>query len=52
MNSQNLASLLGNLLGDRERLLDMAGVARSLGKPEAASAILDECRRLAKKDRH
>jgi UDP-N-acetylglucosamine--N-acetylmuramyl-(pentapeptide) pyrophosphoryl-undecaprenol N-acetylglucosamine transferase len=48
----NLASLLRNLLGDRERLLDMAGVARSLGKPEAASAILDECRRLAKKDRH
>jgi UDP-N-acetylglucosamine--N-acetylmuramyl-(pentapeptide) pyrophosphoryl-undecaprenol N-acetylglucosamine transferase len=52
MNPQNLASLLGNLLGDRERLLDMAGVARSLGKPEAASAILEECRRLAKKDRH
>jgi len=52
MNPPNLASLLRNLLGDRERLLDMAGVARSLGKPEAASAILDECRRLATKDRH
>lgn len=47
MTAPNLAALLDNLLGDRERLLDMAGVARSLGRLDAAEVILDQCRLLA-----
>lgn len=51
MTPQNLATLLGNLLSDRERLLDMAGVARSLGRLDAAEMILEQCRLLAAKGR-
>jgi UDP-N-acetylglucosamine--N-acetylmuramyl-(pentapeptide) pyrophosphoryl-undecaprenol N-acetylglucosamine transferase len=50
LTAENLARLLGNLLNDRERLLDMAGVARSLGKPDAAEKILEQCRLLTQKD--
>jgi UDP-N-acetylglucosamine--N-acetylmuramyl-(pentapeptide) pyrophosphoryl-undecaprenol N-acetylglucosamine transferase len=50
LTAENLARLLGNLLNDRERLLDMAGVARSLGKPDAAVRILEQCRLLTQKD--
>jgi UDP-N-acetylglucosamine--N-acetylmuramyl-(pentapeptide) pyrophosphoryl-undecaprenol N-acetylglucosamine transferase len=50
ITAENLARLLGDLLNDQERLIDMAGVARSLGKPEAAWKILEQCRLLANKD--
>jgi len=50
LKGDSLARLLRDLLKDRERLLDMAGVARSLGMPEAAIKILDQCRALAGKE--
>jgi len=46
LNAENLGRLLGDLLGDRQLLVDMAGMARSLGRPEAADAILEQCRAL------
>ncbi|RMF45876.1 MAG: undecaprenyldiphospho-muramoylpentapeptide beta-N-acetylglucosaminyltransferase, partial [Deltaproteobacteria bacterium] len=49
MNAGRLASLLTGLLGDRQRLLDMAGAAHALGCPDAADRILDECRTLVRK---
>ncbi len=40
---QRLAALLGELLGDRVRLLAMAQAARALAKPDAAARIADVC---------
>jgi len=42
-----LGRLLQDLLGDRNLLLDMAGLARSLGRPDAVDRILASCRQLA-----
>ncbi|MDX9708265.1 MAG: undecaprenyldiphospho-muramoylpentapeptide beta-N-acetylglucosaminyltransferase [Trichloromonas sp.] len=44
MTPEVLAQLVGDLLGNRERLLDMAGSAWALGKKGAAERILEECR--------
>jgi len=41
---ERLAKVLGDLLADRQRLLTMAGVARTLGRRGAADRILEECR--------
>ncbi len=46
LNGDILARLAGDLLQDRERLLSMAGLARSLARRGAAERILEECRRL------
>lgn len=47
LDGARLARLLGDLLLDRPRLLDMAAIARSLGRPDAADLILQECRTLS-----
>jgi UDP-N-acetylglucosamine--N-acetylmuramyl-(pentapeptide) pyrophosphoryl-undecaprenol N-acetylglucosamine transferase len=44
LTPERLARIVGDLLLDRERLLNMAGVARSLGRRGAADAIIRECR--------
>ena len=44
MTPEVLAHLVGDLLENRERLLDMAGSAWALGKKGAAERILEECR--------
>lgn len=44
-----LATLVNDLMKDRKRLLEMAGAARSLGRPEAAARILEQCHALARK---
>ncbi|MEZ4600169.1 MAG: undecaprenyldiphospho-muramoylpentapeptide beta-N-acetylglucosaminyltransferase [Syntrophotaleaceae bacterium] len=49
LTGERLARLAGDLLKDRERLLFMAGVARSQARLGAADLILRECRRIAKK---
>jgi len=49
LDGERLATLVGDLLGDRQRLLEMAGAARSLGRPEAAGMILEQCRAIARK---
>ncbi|WP_456449329.1 undecaprenyldiphospho-muramoylpentapeptide beta-N-acetylglucosaminyltransferase [Thiolapillus sp.] len=38
-----LAQQLTGLLGDRNRLLEMAMAARSLGRPQATQQVADEC---------
>jgi UDP-N-acetylglucosamine--N-acetylmuramyl-(pentapeptide) pyrophosphoryl-undecaprenol N-acetylglucosamine transferase len=48
LTAERLARLVGDLLGDRDRLLEMAGMARSLGKRGAAKLILKECRAIIK----
>jgi len=42
-SAERLAALLGELLGNRARLLAMAQAARTLAKPEAAARIADVC---------
>jgi len=42
-SAERLASLLGELLGDRARLLAMAQAAHTLAKPDAAVRIADAC---------
>ncbi|ORJ62467.1 undecaprenyldiphospho-muramoylpentapeptide beta-N-acetylglucosaminyltransferase [Geothermobacter hydrogeniphilus] len=49
LDGKRLATLVADLLDDRRRLLEMAGAARSLGRPEAAELILDQCRAMARK---
>ncbi len=48
LSGAGLASLLVELLGDEERLDAMAGAARRLGRPEAASRIADMALRIAR----
>ncbi len=48
MTPEVLAQLVGDLLENRERLLDMAGAAWALGKKGAAERILDECRAIVR----
>jgi UDP-N-acetylglucosamine--N-acetylmuramyl-(pentapeptide) pyrophosphoryl-undecaprenol N-acetylglucosamine transferase len=43
LTASRLARLIGDLLNDRDRLLTMSGVTRSLGRKGAADAILKEC---------
>ena len=38
-----LAQQLGGLLGDRNKLLEMAMAARTLGRPRATQQVADEC---------
>src|SRR4029079_719326 len=42
-----LAGLVGELLRDRDRLQEMAAVARRLGRPGAADAIVDRLAEVA-----
>ena len=42
-SADKLAALLGELLGDRARLLAMAQTARTLAKPDAVASIADVC---------
>ncbi|MGH8121524.1 MAG: undecaprenyldiphospho-muramoylpentapeptide beta-N-acetylglucosaminyltransferase [Rudaea sp.] len=42
-SAERLAALLGELLGDRARLLRMAQAARALAKPDAVARIADAC---------
>jgi len=42
-SAERLAAVLGELLGDRTRLLAMAQAARTLAKPDAAVRIADVC---------
>ena len=42
-SAERLASVLGELLGDRAQLLTMAQAARTLAKPDAAVRIADVC---------
>jgi UDP-N-acetylglucosamine--N-acetylmuramyl-(pentapeptide) pyrophosphoryl-undecaprenol N-acetylglucosamine transferase len=46
-SAERLAALLGELLGDRARLLAMAQAARTLAKPDAAARIADVCMEVA-----
>ncbi len=50
MTGEVLGQLLSELLADRPRLLQMAEVARSLGRPRAAELILKECRTILERD--
>ncbi|HEC17694.1 MAG TPA: undecaprenyldiphospho-muramoylpentapeptide beta-N-acetylglucosaminyltransferase [Sedimenticola sp.] len=43
LNAQSLAQCLGELLGERGRLLAMARSARALARPEATAAVADVC---------
>jgi len=45
--AERLATLLGELLADRERMLAMAQAARTLAKPDAARRIADACLEVA-----
>lgn len=44
---RRLAECLEGLLDDRVRLLEMARAARAAGRPEAARAVAEQCRRAA-----
>jgi UDP-N-acetylglucosamine--N-acetylmuramyl-(pentapeptide) pyrophosphoryl-undecaprenol N-acetylglucosamine transferase len=45
LTPEKLCALLASL--DRKTLLDMAGKARALGKPDAARVVADRCMALA-----
>ncbi|TYO96094.1 UDP-N-acetylglucosamine-N-acetylmuramylpentapeptide N-acetylglucosamine transferase [Geothermobacter ehrlichii] len=49
LEGKRLATLISDMLSDRQRLLDMAGAAHALGQPRAAELILDQCRAVARK---
>ncbi len=51
MTPQLLATALGRLLSDRDRLLQMAEAARTLALPDATDQVLDTCLRAAGGDR-
>jgi len=46
-SAERIAAILGELLGDRPRLLKMAQSARSLAKPQATARIADVCLEVA-----
>ena len=46
-SAERIAAALGDLLGDRPRLLAMAEAARTLAKPDAAARIADACLQVA-----
>jgi len=48
LTAERLATVIGDLLADRERRLTMAATARSLGRRGAADLILEECRAIAR----
>ena len=43
LTGEILAERIRSYLSDRERIDKMAGVARSMGRPDAAARIVDEC---------
>ncbi len=47
LTAERLAAVISNLLGDRARLLEMSAAMHRQAKPEAAAAILRECRAAA-----
>lgn len=49
LTSESLGRVVCDLLGDRERLLDMGGAAYALGRRGAADLILKECRAVARR---
>jgi len=49
LSAERLAATVGELIGDRKRLLRMAEAMRNQAKPKAAQAILEECRAVAGK---
>ena len=46
-SAERIAAVLGDLLGNRPRLLAMAEAARTLAKPDAAARIADACLQVA-----
>jgi UDP-N-acetylglucosamine--N-acetylmuramyl-(pentapeptide) pyrophosphoryl-undecaprenol N-acetylglucosamine transferase len=48
LTADSLAALLGELLGDRARLLAMAQAARRLARPDAAERVADACVEVAR----
>jgi len=44
LSGERLAELLAGLCNDRRRLEEMAGSARTFGRPDAAERVLDQCR--------
>jgi UDP-N-acetylglucosamine--N-acetylmuramyl-(pentapeptide) pyrophosphoryl-undecaprenol N-acetylglucosamine transferase len=46
LTGERLAAALGPLLADGARRTSMAAYARSLGRPDAAERVADECERL------
>ena len=46
LSNERLADRINDYIHDRESLARMAGIARLLGKPEAARKIVDDCYRL------
>jgi UDP-N-acetylglucosamine--N-acetylmuramyl-(pentapeptide) pyrophosphoryl-undecaprenol N-acetylglucosamine transferase len=46
LSNERLADRINDYIHDRESLTRMAGIARLLGKPEAARRIVDDCYRL------
>ncbi len=46
LSNERLADRINDYIHDRESLARMAGIARLLGKPEAARRIVDDCYRL------
>ena len=50
LEPERLGVLLGELLGDRERLLDMARRARALAQPDAARQVAQACLAAAGRD--
>jgi len=51
MDVDVLAGLLGELLGDRRRLAEMAGRARSVARPDALETIERACLEAGRLDR-
>ncbi len=47
LSVDGLAQLLGSLLADRPRLLQMAEAARQLARPDAARVVAEQCLQLA-----
>jgi UDP-N-acetylglucosamine--N-acetylmuramyl-(pentapeptide) pyrophosphoryl-undecaprenol N-acetylglucosamine transferase len=48
LTADSLAAPLGELLGDRARLLAMAQAARRLARPDAAERVADACVEVAR----
>ncbi|WP_457675723.1 undecaprenyldiphospho-muramoylpentapeptide beta-N-acetylglucosaminyltransferase [Thiolapillus sp.] len=48
IDTETLAARLADLLGSREKLLEMARAARALGRPEATRVVADECEKVVK----
>jgi UDP-N-acetylglucosamine--N-acetylmuramyl-(pentapeptide) pyrophosphoryl-undecaprenol N-acetylglucosamine transferase len=51
MTGERLATLVGQLLGDRRRLAAMADASKSLGRPDATTRVVDEIEALLREPR-